>query len=219
MKKLLLTAILAVFAWCADDVKIDEAKLAPKIAATQTATKTDQIMLVAGDEFSAWQKSPKGWKMIASSMSGHGKNGFSRDRKEGSGTTPVGSFPLLYAFGTAEKSLGSMDYRQITPNSYLSGEADATYNTWVESEKPLSGDSEHLIDYYQYEWAMNIGFNVYPVVPGRGSAIFFHIKSLDHWYTAGCVSVPKDVMVKMIKWAKNGAYIIIVEDYSKLSEF
>ena len=124
---------------------------------------------------------------------------------------------MLYAFGLSENPGTEMTYKQITPQSYLSGEED-TYNTWVESERPLEG-SEHLIDYYQYKYAMNIGFNINPTVFGRGAAIFLHCKSTDRWWTAGCVSVPEDVMLKLLQKSKDGEYIIIVPTVEDISSF
>lgn len=208
-----LCIIFVVTTWATDEMSLSKA-----LSFTKTATKTSQIILVVGDELSTWNKNASGtWKMVLSSKSGHGKNGFSRNRHEGDGTTPIGSFPILYAFGFDDHSNIAMDYRKITQNSYLSCERDETYNTWVESETQIDG--EHLIDYYQYKYAMNIGFNINPTIHGKGTAIFLHIKSYDHWYTAGCISVPENIMKQIFFWAKNGTYIIIVEDESKILEF
>lgn len=132
------------------------------------------------------------------------------------GHRTIGSFPLPLAFGLGKNPGTSMTYRQITKNSYWSGEYD-TYNTWVESSSYMSG--EHLIDYAVYKYAMAIGFNMDPVVYKRGSAIFLHCKSPDHWYTAGCVSVPEDVMLNLLKKTKNGAYIVTVPTRSMLKNY
>ena len=109
-----------------------------------------------------------------------------------------------------------MTWKNITANSYWSGER-ATYNTWVESTTAVSG--EHLIDYYQYKYAMAIGYNINPAVYGKGSAIFVHCKSTDHWYTGGCVSLENDMMVSLLKKCKNGTYIIIVRSRDDLSRY
>lgn len=132
------------------------------------------------------------------------------------GHRTIDSFPLPLAFGLGKNPGTSMTYRQITKNSYWSGEYD-TYNTWVESSSYMSG--EHLIDYAVYKYAMAIGFNMDPVVYKRGSAIFLHCKSPDHWYTAGCVSVPEDVMLNLLKKTKNGAYIVTVPTRSMLKNY
>ena len=211
MGKLLTIALLSSI-FCSNIAfaeSINSNVIADKIANTKTAQMTDQIILVVDHDLTLWNKNVDGsWQMALNSYCGYGKNGMSSNRHAGDKTTPIGSFPILYAFGLVDNPGTAMQYLKITPQSYLSGE-EATYNTWVESDRPLY-DSEHLIDYYQYKYAMNIGFNVNPTIYGRGAAIFLHCKSYDRWWTAGCVSVPEDIMLKLLKQSHNGVYIIIV---------
>lgn len=75
---------------------------------------------------------------------------------------------------------------------------------------------EHLTDYYQYKYAVNIGFNVNPTTYGIGAGIFLHCKSNTSWNTSGCVSLTEENMVWLLKKLKNGAYMIIVEDESEI---
>ena len=192
----------------------NEVPPAKQIQATNTSRLTDDIILVVDHSLSHWSKQADGsWQMNYYTYAGYGKNGLSAERKEGDKTTPIGSFPLLTAFGTAENPGTQMPYRSVTPYSYW---ADAS-NTWVGSTAPLAG--EHLIDYYQYKYAMAIGFNLNPMVPGKGGAIFLHCKSRDWWYTAGCVSVPEYSMVELLRLTHEGAYIIIVPDEQSLSSY
>ena len=183
-----------------------------------TSGKTNQIIMVVGHTLTLYNKVNGKWTEVLSSYCGYGLNGYklASERREGDKTTPIGSFPLPLAFGLGKNPGTSMTYRQITKNSYWSGEYD-TYNTWVESSSYMSG--EHLIDYAVYKYAMAIGFNMDPVVYKRGSAIFLHCKSPDHWYTAGCVSVPEDVMLDLLKKTKNGAYIVTVPTRSMLKNY
>ena len=187
------------------------------LGATQTARKTNQIIVVIDHELTLWQKNSKGsWRQKLKAYCGYGKSGLSDNHTEGDMTTPIGSFPILHAFGTAANPGTDMTWRNITSNSYWSGER-ATYNTWVESTSAISG--EHLIDYYQYKYAMAIGFNVNPAVYGKGSAIFVHCKSTDHWYTGGCISLENDMMVSLLQKCKNGTYIIIVRSRDDISSY
>jgi len=190
-----------------------------KMESTQTAGMTDQIVLVVGHNLTFWDKDSKGlWEKKLDVYCGYGKNGFCEadTRVAGNKTTPIGSFPLTLAFGTGSGSGFPMDYRKITKYSYWSSEKDETYNTWVESKKTMKG--EHLKDYYQYKYAMAIGFNMDPAVIGRGSAIFLHCKSNNTWNTAGCVSVKESDMLFLMKNVGNGAYIIIVPDEEYLAQ-
>ena len=187
------------------------------LSETRTAEKTDTIILVIDHQLSLWKKNVSGsWRRKLTAYCGYGKNGLSENRYEGDGTTPIGSFPILHAFGTADNPGTAMTWKPITPYSYWSGEA-STYNTWVESTRRVAG--EHLIDYYQYKYAMAIGFNRDPVVVGRGSAIFLHCKSYDHWYTGGCVGVEESVMKKLLQKCGNGTYIIIVRKMEDVAAY
>ena len=211
MKKFLVGVLIAMFSLIGNasaELPLDESELSYILANTQTAMQTDQIILVVDHSLSLWNKLDDGtWQLELESYNGYGSNGLSADRWAGSRTTPIGSFPILYAFGLVDNPGTEMEYRKITPNSYLSSER-STYNTWVESSRGVSG--EHLITYYQYKYAMNIGYNINPTVYGRGAAIFLHCKSTNRWSTAGCVSVPEDVMLELLLKSHNGEYIIIV---------
>ena len=199
---------------------IDDSKVPPinYLSIMSTAKKTNQIIMVIGHNLMLFSKANGRWTKDVSSYCGYGQNGFklANERREGDKTTPIGSFTLPLAFGPGKNPGTSMTYRQITKNSYWSGDYD-TYNTWVESSYRVPG--EHLIDYEEYKYAMAIGFNMNPTVYKRGSAIFLHCKSKDRWYTSGCVSVPEDVMLTLMKKTKNGAYMVIVPERTKLRNY
>ena len=145
------------------------------VEACATAEKTDQIVLAVDHALTFWEKAEDGaWQLRMEAACGYGKNGLvlAEERIMGSKTTPVGAFPLTLAFGTGENPGTDMTWRQITEASYWSEAEDESFNTWVESETPVPG--EHLIDYYQYKYAVNIGFNLEDIVYSRGCAIFLH---------------------------------------------
>lgn len=186
------------------------------LANSATAQKTDQIILVVDHTLSLWNKIDGEWQEDFETYCGYGRNGLNIDRHEGDGTTPIGAFPILYSFGHGENPGTEMTYKKITPNSYLSGEI-STYNTWIESSYSISG--EHLADYYQYQYAMNIGFNINPTVVGKGSAIFLHCKSIDRWTSSGCVTVPENYMLDLLRKSHDGEYIIIVPKVEDIANY
>ena len=189
------------------------------LEASATASLTSQIVLVVDHELTFWEREDGVWHQRLAAFCGYGKNGLAsaEERVEGSGTTPIGAFPLTLAFGTGKNPGTEMLYRQITAESYWSAAEDESYNTWVESAAAIPG--EHLADYYQYVYAVNIGFNLDPVVYGRGSAIFLHVNSRDSWVTAGCVSLAEEDMLALLRMLRDGAYIIIVPDMESLAEY
>jgi 5'-nucleotidase (lipoprotein e(P4) family) len=186
------------------------------LANSATAQKTDQIILVVDHTLSLWNKIEGEWYEDFETYCGYGSNGFSWNRTAGDKTTPIGAFPILHAFGLVDNPGTEMTYKKITPNSYLSAES-STYNQWVESSYRVSG--EHLNEYYQYTYAMNIGFNINPTVVGKGAAIFLHCKSLGRWTTAGCVSVPENYMLDLLRKSHNGEWIIIVPKVEDIARF
>ncbi len=197
--------------WSSDKMKIENL-----LANSATAQKTDQIILVVDHTLSLWNKIDGEWYEDFETYCGYGRNGLSYNRTAGDGTTPVGAFPILYSFGLGDNPGTEMTYKKITPNSYLSAES-STYNQWVESSYRISG--EHLQEYYQYQYAMNIGFNINPTIVGKGAAIFLHCKSLGRWTTAGCVSIPEDYMLDLLRKSHNGEYIIIVPTVDEIANY
>ena len=123
-------------------------------------------------------------------------------RRQGSRTTPTGIWrAAAYAFGThAAAPAGSrLPYRRIGPNSWWSAVRGATYNTWVETRRAISG--ERLANApVQYEWAFSSGYNERPnpQVYGRGTAIFVHCFGRGSVLTAGCVSIDHTRMAALI---------------------
>lgn len=124
------------------------------------------------------------------------------DRVQGTATTPLGTFPLLEAFGTHESPATRLDYRQIGSGDFwVCDNSSEFYNRrrhqddggfrW---ELPAADPdaSERLADYpVQYEYAINIGFNL-DQVRRRGAAIFLHVDG--DAATGGCVSGPRDFL-------------------------
>lgn len=198
----------------------DRDPLQAAVEACATAEKTDQIVLAVDHALTFWERGEDGaWQLRLEAACGYGKNGLvlAEERIMGSKTTPIGAFPLTLAFGTGENPGTDMTWRQITEASYWSEAEDESFNTWVESKTPVPG--EHLIDYYQYKYAVNIGFNLEDIVYSRGSAIFLHCKSADHWYTAGCVSLAEEDMLNLLWMLRDGAYMIIVPDAESIGNY
>ena len=138
-----------------------------------------------------------------------GTNGLTNGatRHEGSRQTPTGIWKIgSFVFGkAAHPPVGTlMPYRQITDDSWWSGEHNSTYNTWVESSHHVDG--EHLLDAasLQYEFALDSAYNEPPNqrVIGRGTAIFLHVldpPSYHNGFSAGCVGIPRADMIRVFK--------------------
>lgn len=153
-----------------------------------------------------WDRSNGKWVRAGSAAARFGANGLveGRSRKQGTETTPTGLYDLPYAFGIEAAPAGTKaPYRPVHQNSWwCQDDTSPAYNRWTE---PLAAgcrasESEHLIAYEpQYTHAFVIGFNYDRPVRGRGAGIFLHVNG--RAATAGCVSVPKDAMRRIVVWA------------------
>jgi L,D-peptidoglycan transpeptidase YkuD (ErfK/YbiS/YcfS/YnhG family) len=121
-----------------------------------------------------------------------GRGGVCRDKREGDGATPIGSFPLrrlLYRADRIARPRSALATAAIHPNDgWCDDPARPEYNTFV--TLPFNGRHEHLWrDDALYDIVGVIGYNDAPVVSGLGSAIFLHVASTDYAPTEGCVAL------------------------------
>ncbi len=174
------------------------------VLVTATGSGTSKATLTA------WQRGGDGsWSVAHGPMAARiGRSGFVADRREGDGSTPVGTFALPFAFGIAADPGTALEYRQVDGDDWWAGDSDdpATYNTW-QSTRPADAAwradrSEHLVDYAAaYRHAVVIGFNS-ERTPWRGSAIFLHVSTGSS--TAGCVAIDGAALVALMRWLDPG---------------
>lgn len=220
MKRILAKIFPALFAAVVLAAPVMAADLRERLAATRTAQKTGEIILVVGRTLTLWKKNDAGaWQKTLEAPCGYGKLGLTENKREGDKKTPVGAFPILYAFGNKPNPGTAMKWRSVTPHSHWVDNVKRPdiYNTWVESASRIGG--EHLADYYQYDYAMAVGYNTDPAVPGQGSAIFVHVKSRSRWTTAGCLSLERRDMIELLRQCHDGAWIVIVPEAERLVHF
>jgi L,D-peptidoglycan transpeptidase YkuD (ErfK/YbiS/YcfS/YnhG family) len=146
-----------------------------------------------------------------------GANGLSAHRREGDGTTPIGTFaigPTLY--GLDPDPGVRLPYRRLRCGDWWDGDpASPTYNRFRHvacgTTPPFRGDSEALwrqrVAYREFAF---IAFNADPAVPGRGSAIFLHDDT--GRATNGCVSLPRPALLTVLRHLRAGARITIRAD-------
>ena len=151
-----------------------------------------------------WTRDPGGpWearRQVSDGRTGYGGLVRAAYRRQGTGTTPLGTFRLPWFFGTHEPS-GSwrLSYRQIRPGDYwVQDNASDHYNRYRNKVqggfrwRPPSShpdSSERLTDFRRpYEYAIVTSFN-HQQVRHRGSGILLHVNG--RGATAGCVSAPR----------------------------
>ena len=139
-----------------------------------------------------------------------GRNGLSADRHEGDMTTPVGDFGIIESFGHKENPGTKLPYF-VTRDYHWCCADSLHYNKIIDiREFPHDCSGEHLIDYVPaYNYAFFFDFNKECVV-GKGNSIFFHCSG-NNPYTAGCVAVSEENMIKIMQTIDMGARVIIAD--------
>ena len=176
-----------------------------------------QLLVVSGEgrtaQISLYVCDEKGlWSDTGLTTSGFvGANGVSRDSYEGSKMTPAGAFPIGDAFYIDEQPDTNLSSFQITNNTYWVDDPESEdYNCLVElSGEKTWNSAEHMIEYSSaYKYGFVVNFNMNPVTPGKGSAIFFHIG--DH-ETLGCIATSEEMVLAYLAAldAEQNPYILI----------
>ncbi len=125
-----------------------------------------------------------------------GRAGIVAAKREGDGGTPAGRFALRALYYRADRLVTPrcvLRARPIAPDDgWCDASADLAYNRPVKLPHGASAETLWRADHL-YDLVVPLGYNDDPVVPGAGSAIFFHLaKTEDETLAAteGCVALP-----------------------------
>ena len=166
---------------------------------------------------------------MAARLGSHGFAALGR-RRQHSGETPSGTYPLPRAFGAASDPGTALPYRQFDRNDWWPYDPrdPRTYN--VEQYQGRSAATqwrkswaEHLSHFQdQYEYAVVLNYNLpsglytsgdqrfasNPANTAAGGGIFLHVNGPGS--TAGCVSVGRKAMRKILRWLDPTKHPVIV---------
>ncbi|WP_189334069.1 L,D-transpeptidase family protein [Actinoplanes ianthinogenes] len=183
----------------------------------------------------AYQRGTDGkWRQVFAAMparSGYGGWAWAAQRVQDTGETPVGTFTITRAFGVRADPGTRLPYRKVDANDYWVGDRrdPQTYNVFQPSASKHRtwriSQAERLAAYpTQYAYAAVINFNrpagvhwnaelgeyvtSTPSHVGRGSAVFLHVNGKGS--TAGCVSVSRANLVRLLKWLRPAQHPRIV---------
>ena len=140
-------------------------------------------------------------------------------RKQGSGTTPRGTYTITETFGNGPAPYTSMPYHQVRKGDYWVGDnqsrhynmlrnsADGGFRWWLRSGR---NESENLRAFgAQYRYVAVINFNRAPDPRRayRGFGIFLHVKNGEG--TAGCIGISRAQMRQVLRYLRPGDKITI----------
>lgn len=121
------------------------------------------------------------------------------DKREGDGCTPLGAWPIRAVLLRPGKVVASgirLPWRWIRQSDGWSDHpADPAYNRPVRLPRAFSAESLIRAD-DAYDVIVILGHNDAPPVPGKGSAIFFHLS--EGRPTAGCIAVAREDMLRLL---------------------
>ena len=147
-----------------------------------------------------------------SSPAACGRGGVRRDKREGDGASPAGTFPLVQVFYRPDRVAMPRSALPVTAlrpsDGWVDDSADPGYNRLVSLPYPAHHEEMWRADGL-YDLVVLIGYNTDPPVPGRGSAIFLHVARADLAPTEGCIALPRDVLQGLLGMLGPGSTITI----------
>jgi L,D-peptidoglycan transpeptidase YkuD (ErfK/YbiS/YcfS/YnhG family) len=136
-----------------------------------------------------------------------GRNGIRKNRREGDGTTPVGTFRIGRVMYGNEPNPGvKFRYRRLRCGDWWNEDPSSpTYNTLQRlrcgEQPPFAVKSPGMWqERTAYTHLAVVEFNMNPVVPGRGSGIFLHAQTGGP--TNGCISLRRPDLVRVLRWLR-----------------
>jgi L,D-peptidoglycan transpeptidase YkuD (ErfK/YbiS/YcfS/YnhG family) len=146
----------------------------------------------------------RGW-LIAAGLTvpvALGRGGIKADKREGDGGTPRGTFQPRQVWWRADRHprpKTHLPIRAIKPeDGWCEDPSSRHYNQPVRLQGDLGGDRLTRADHL-YDFIIEIDHNTSPRVAGRGSAVFLHLARPDFSPTAGCVSMTRSSMLRLLE--------------------
>jgi L,D-peptidoglycan transpeptidase YkuD (ErfK/YbiS/YcfS/YnhG family) len=147
-----------------------------------------------------------------SAVAAVGRAGVKLDKHEGDGATPSGTYSLVSVYYRGDRMVAptsKLPVTRLTPkDGWVDDPRDTNYNRLVSLPYPASAEEMWREDNL-YDLLVVIGYNMAPVIPGAGSAIFLHIARSDFAPTAGCIAVKKNVLLGLVPLLGPGSKITI----------
>ena len=189
----------------------------PAPAANVPATTTQLITVRAARPkttyatLRTWQRVDGCWRPAAGPYTARvGWNGLRANRREGDGTTPIGTFGIsARMYGNAPNPGVRYRYTRLRCGDWwVEDPASPAYNTFQRigcgRRPPFKVTTPDMSrDRTAYAFLAVIQFNMNPIVPGRGSGIFMHVQTGSP--TNGCVSLPRAQLLRVLRWLSPSA--------------
>jgi L,D-peptidoglycan transpeptidase YkuD (ErfK/YbiS/YcfS/YnhG family) len=170
-------------------------RLRPQPAGAQLMTVEAATTRTSYATLRTWRRDGRCWRAVGGPYPARvGRNGLRNDRREGDGTTPIGTFrigPVMY--GNAPNPGVKFRYHRLRCGDWwVEDPRSPAYNTFQHVacgvQPPFRTTTPDMSKSPRaYPFLAVVEFNMHPVVPGRGSGILLHAQT--GRATNGCVSL------------------------------
>ena len=142
-----------------------------------------------------------------------GKNGSTKNKKEGDKKTPKGKFQIEHLYfrkDRLEKPLTSLKCIKIKKNMGWCNDVKSPkmYNKLFKIEKKIKHEKLNRKD-YKYDLMIPIKYNFISPIVGKGSCIFIHLTK-NYKPTSGCIGLKKKDFLFMLKLINKNTKIKII---------
>ncbi|MES5484424.1 L,D-transpeptidase family protein [Bradyrhizobium sp. INPA03-11B] len=141
-----------------------------------------------------------------------GRGGILANKREGDGGTPRGVFHPRQLWWRADRHRRPVTLLPTRPirgeDAWCEDPADRHYNQPIRLDREQAGDRLTREDHL-YDFIVEIDHNAAPRIAGRGSAVFLHLARPNFGPTAGCVSMTKASMLRLLRRMSPQTRIII----------
>jgi L,D-peptidoglycan transpeptidase YkuD (ErfK/YbiS/YcfS/YnhG family) len=131
-----------------------------------------------------------------------GRGGIRANKREGDGGTPKGIFRPRQLWWRADRFPRPATFLPVraiaTEDAWCEDPNDRHYNQPVRLRSGQGGDRLRRDDHL-YDFIVEIDHNTTPRIAGRGSAVFLHLARENFAPTAGCVSMTRPAMLRLLQ--------------------
>jgi len=175
----------------------DTTSITYKTSARDRPLSGIRVQRAAGDARRGWLTAD-GWSVPVAL----GRGGILANKREGDGGTPRGVYRPLRLWWRADRHARPRTYlpaRPIRPeDAWCEDPRDRHYNQPIRLVQDQAGDRLTREDHL-YDFIIEIDHNSAPRIAGRGSAVFLHLARPNFSPTAGCVSMTKSSMLRLLR--------------------
>ncbi|MFT8362226.1 MAG: L,D-transpeptidase family protein [Sporolactobacillus sp.] len=179
------------------------------VTATGYHTSAAMVQLFAKNSAGKWKR-----QAIYNAIIGRYGFAVPYQMSEGGWKSPQGEFHITKAFGRFTNPGTRLAYHQITADDVWVDNVHSPYYNTLQSIRKTHEQSEKM-DIPQYNYGFVINYNTVRRVPGKGSAIFFHVNDHRYSYTAGCTAISQTYVIRTLRWLNPSKNPVIIQCVSQ----